>query len=185
MKIQFELTEEDYISFNLHHLEHSPSQKRMYQLSRFLLPMVCAVLIYLIGTFVLNQPSAYWIFVAVIFVVVWTLTYPKQHIKLVTKQLKKMSREGDNSTFYGKKTMTISEDTITVEGNQSTEIVAKENIKTIRVHEDMVLLYLSAVSAQIIPTRCLDAATKKQLLETLPIERSESSWTVVNEARSK
>lgn len=89
------------------------------------------------------------------------------YIRLVEKQTKKLLDEGDNSSVFGKKTMVIYEDHFEVSDGIGTETVSKNSIKDIKVHEDMVLIYLSAFSAEIIPTRFLDEETKTSLLEQL------------------
>lgn len=46
MEITYELLEEDYVAFNLNHIENSPSQKRILMLARYLLPFASALVIY-------------------------------------------------------------------------------------------------------------------------------------------
>ncbi len=167
IKIQYQITEEDYIQFNLHYLENSPSQKKNYNLLRYLIPIIFSVPVYAIGTVLFKQPKEYWIVIAILFIVIWILRYPKMYIRLVEKQTKKLLDEGDNSSVFGKKTMVIYEDHFEVSDGIGTETVSKNSIKDIKVHEDMVLIYLSAFSAEIIPTRFLDEETKTSLLEQL------------------
>ncbi len=167
MKIRYELTEDDYIQFNLYHMQNSPSQKKTFMISRYLLPLLLAIPIYLFGTLVFKQPSLFWIIIAVLYTVIWMVTFPKLFKRNVTKAMKKMAQEGDNSNFYGLKTLEIEDDKIIATDDTTTSIVLKSAIKDIKVYDDMVLLYESAISAHIIPTRSLSNEKVDQLLKEL------------------
>ena len=94
MEINFEVTKEDYIKFNLYHVENSPSQNRNFILLRYLVPVLFSIPIYFIGTNLFKQPSVYWAIVAVLFSVIWIITYPKQYRALVKKETEKLISEG-------------------------------------------------------------------------------------------
>lgn len=167
MDINYELTEEDYVLFNLYHNEQSPSQKRLYWTMRYILPALFVVPIYFIGTRVFNQAGIYWAIIALVFVVGWALYYPKEHKKLIRKQVLKMLREGDNSSFFSEKSLSVQGETITIVDADSTHTLTKESIKSVKVYDEMIILYVSAVSAHIIPTRYIDGETRGKLLELL------------------
>lgn len=169
IEIKFEITEDDYIKFNLYHIENSPSQKKTYNLLRCIIPLLFSIPIYAIGTSLFKQPSSYWIVIAALFTLVWIITYPKQYKKLIKKQTKKILQEGDNSSIFGKKTMLIDDNNIKVFSEFTSETISKKSIKTIRVYDDMILIYLSGITAQIIPTRYLDGESKKYLMKELDI----------------
>ncbi|QNO15354.1 YcxB family protein [Alkalicella caledoniensis] len=167
MELMFEITEEDYIKFNMHHLENSPSQKKTFNLLRYIIPLLFSLPIYVIGTSLLKQPETYWIIIAVLFSAGWIIMYPNQYKRLIKQQTKKLLQEGDNSSIFGKKVMTINEKDIIVVSENSSEITSKENIKEVKIYDDMILIYLSGITAHIIPSRYLDEETKKELLEEL------------------
>lgn len=169
MEIQFEITEEDYINFNLHHIGDSPSQKRTYNILRYLLPIIFTIPIYSIGTFIFKQPKIYWAIIGGLFALIWIITYPKKHEKLIKKETKKLLKEGDNSSIFGKKTMTIDEKNMIVTSETSSETTSRRSIKSIKFYDDMILIYLSSIMAEIVPTRYLDEKEKKFLIEKLKI----------------
>ena len=78
-----------------------------------------------------------------------------------------MLEEGDNSSLFGQKTILFNEDTIEIIGENTSEKIAKSSIKNIKEYEDMILLYVSGISAQIIPTRYLNEESKKFLLNEI------------------
>lgn len=167
MEFNFEVTEEDYIKFNLYHYENSPLQKRTYNLLRYLVPLLASAPIYAIGTSILKQPKIYWIVIAVLFIAVWIITYPNQYKKLLIKQTKKMLKEGDNSSLFGKKTMLIDENNIKVYSESTSETVSRKSIKAVKVYDDMILIYLSGITAHIIPRRYLNDESKNSLIKEL------------------
>ncbi|RDY23460.1 YcxB family protein [Romboutsia maritimum] len=167
MKMNFEITKDDYINFNLHHLENSKSQKNTFNILRYVIPIIFSILIYFIGTGILNQQSIYWIIVAIIFSIIWILTYPKQYKKLIAKQTDKILSEGDNSSIFGSKSLEIVDGTIVVKGDFTSETVSLESIKDIKVYEDMILIYISGFVAHIIPRRYLDKETEKEFIKEL------------------
>lgn len=134
------------------------------------MPLLFSVPIYVIGTSLFKQPRIYWIVIAVLFVVLWMITYPKQYKRLLKRQTKKLLQDGDNSSLFGKKTMIIDENNIKVISENSSETTSKESIKEVKVYKDMILVYLSGFTAHIIPTRYLDEETKKYLMDELVVE---------------
>lgn len=134
---------------------------------RYVVPLLFSIPIYAIGTVLFKQPELYWIIVAIAFVLYWMITYPKKHKRLVKKQIGKMLEEGDNSSLFGQKTILFNEDTIEIIGENTSEKFAKSSIKNIKEYEDMILLYVSGISAQIIPTRYLNEESKKFLLNEI------------------
>lgn len=167
IEIKFEITEDDYIKFNLYHIENSPSQKRTYNLLRYVVPLLFSIPIYAIGTSLFKQPSIYWIIIDMLFVLVWIITYPNQYKKLIRKQTKKILQEGDNSSFFGKKTMVVDDNNIKIFSEFTSETISKKSIKTIRVYDDMILIYISGFTAQIVPTRYLNDESKKYIIKEL------------------
>lgn len=155
MEIRYTITEEDYIQFNLYHIEESASLRKQFQMLRLYLPLLMAVVIFLVGTQVLKQPALYWVVVAVLYAVGWFVIYPRLYKKSIRKNVVKMAREGDNTSVFGDKTLEIAGDKITISGQDTTEIIDKTAIKEIKQKNDLLILYNSSVSAHIIPTRYL------------------------------
>lgn len=155
MTIAYEVTEEDYVNFNLYHIQHSPSQKNWYNTIRFVLPVLSMPVIYFTGTLVFNQPRILWMITAVLFYIYWINSYPKQHKKTVRKQTVKLLNEGDNSSLFGKKSLEIVGDNLIFTEESATSTLSKRGVKSIKESDDMLILYVSAVSAIIIPKRYL------------------------------
>lgn len=167
MTFNFEITKEDYINFNLHHLQDSPQQKMSYNVLRYIIPILFAIPIFLILSFALNQPLVLGIIIGLIFIGLWIYIYPKRYNKVIKDQAKKALEQEDRSSILGQRTMEIEGDIIKVFNMSSAEVTLKENIKEIKVYDDMVLIYLGEAAAQIVPTRNLTSSEKDQFIREL------------------
>lgn len=167
MEINFEVTKDDYIKFNLYHFENSPYQKKNFNLLRYAIPILFALPVYFIGTNLFKQPSIYWIIIAILFAVIWMITYPKQYKSLIKKETEKIINEGDNSEILGKKVMIIDDESITVYNKSSSEKISKSAIKDIKIYDDMIIVYISGITAHIVPTRYLDKELKDNFIKEI------------------
>lgn len=168
MEITYELLEEDYVAFQLNHIEHSPSQKRILLTIRYILPIVCALVIYFIGTSVFNQPAIYWSIIALLFTLGCWYYYPTLHENSIRKQTLNMLKEGDNSSVFGVKKVIIGDDSIQIiEGNESESSLSRQQLKEIKLYENQIVLYVSAVQGVIIPKRSMDVYTQNKFIEAL------------------
>lgn len=165
MEISFEVTKDDYIKFNLYHVENSPSQKKSFNILRYGIPALFSLPIYFIGTNLFKQPNIYWIIISILFVAIWIITYPKQYKSLIKKETEKLINEGDNSEIFGEKKMIIDEDTITIYHKSSSEVISKNAIKEIKIYNDIIVIYISSITAHIVPTRYLDNNLKDDFIE--------------------
>ncbi len=167
MKMNFEITKEDYINFNIYHLENSKAQKKTFNTHRYIMPLIFSIPLYFIAVSSLEKSRIYGITAAIIFSVVWILTYPKRYRKIIAKSVDKNLSEGDNSSIFGKKSLEIMDETLVIEGDFISETVLIESIKEIKIYKDMILIYISGFVAHIIPRRYLDEETEKQFIEQL------------------
>lgn len=155
MKLNYELTEEDFIHFNVHHVLDSPAQRKAYWFLRIFIPLLFSGLIYFIGTVLFRQPVIYWAITASGFFGLWVLYFPDQYRKTIIKQSKKKLSKGYKDTIFGEKILTYSDHAVTVTGDNGQDEYELEDIKRIEQYEDMILFYISKNSAIIIPTRQL------------------------------
>lgn len=166
MEINFEVTKDDYIKFNVYHIKNSASQKKNFNLLKYIIPAIFSLLIYFIGTNLFKQPSIYWGIAAILFFIVGIIIYPKLYESSIKKQIEKSMSEGDNSEIFGKKKMIIDDETITIYNNSSFEKISKSVIKDIKTYDDIIALYTSSITAHIIPTRYLDEDLKNDLVKS-------------------
>ena len=68
MELNYEVTEEDYIKFNIYHAEDSKSHKKSYNIMKYLPPLLCGVAIFFTGSNLYKQSKLYWGIIAILFV---------------------------------------------------------------------------------------------------------------------
>jgi hypothetical protein len=167
MKINYELTKDDYIQYNIFHLSYSKTAKNAMLLQRFLVPIMFMLLSFLFSR-VSEIPLWLWLVCFSIASIVWVIAYPKYIRSIIRKRASKMLNEGRNTGMLGKQSIELTEDGI-VKTNESSESKSKWNIvENIVETKDYIFIYISAVMAYVIPTRAFsDNEEKGNFVNTL------------------
>ncbi|CEP45924.1 Uncharacterised protein [[Clostridium] sordellii] len=167
MEINYELLEDDYIKFNLYNLRQSETYKREIYIQKYILNSVLAFMIFVIGTFILKQPMLYWTLIAILFLIVQIKTNEKQNEKREIKKIKKYLEEGENKFLFGKKTLKIENEKIYIKSELSEEIKDKKSIIDVKIYDDLIVLYESSITAEIIPKRYVEEDKVYKLISLL------------------
>lgn len=167
MEIKYELLEDDYIKFNLYHLRNSSMYKKQVFIVKYIVNTIGAISMFCIGSFIFNQSMLFWLLFSILFLIIQIKTNDKQNEKREIKQIKKFLKEKDNKFIFGEKTLKIDNDKIYLRSNLSEEIKYKNSIIDIKISDDLILLYDSSVTAEVIPTRYLDKNEIEKLVSIL------------------
>ena len=155
MEIDYHLTEEDYLNFNMFHVKNSKAVRETLNMQRFLTPII-----FIIASFVLPKVgSISFLGVFITFLVVsilWVIFYPRYFYSYVIRGTKKMMKEGKNDGLLGKHHMILSEYGIIDSTSNGETKVTWSGIKTLSEDKQNIYLYNSSVSAYILPKRELD-----------------------------
>ncbi|PAQ15594.1 YcxB family protein [Bacillus sp. FJAT-42315] len=155
MEINYNLTEEDYLKFNMFHVKNSKAVKRVLNMQRFLTPIL-----FIIVSFVLSKVgSVPFLGVFITFLVIsilWIIFYPRYFYFYVIRNTKKMIKEGTNEGLLGEHHMVLSEEGIIDSTSNGETKVTWSGIKTISEDKHNIYLYNSSVSAYILPKREVD-----------------------------
>ncbi|HAJ70250.1 MAG TPA: hypothetical protein DCO62_03375 [Alkalibacterium sp.] len=155
MTIHYEITQKDFVNFNLYYIENSNTQRKNYLSVRILIPLVFSVLLFIMGTILFNQPVIYWTIISMGIFGLWFLYFPKQYHNLIAKEAEKKLSKGSFKNMLGEKNMHIDEVAITITGDKQNEKVKVEDIETIEQYKDMIIIYYSDKQVIIVPTRSL------------------------------
>lgn len=167
MKIDFELTKQDYLDFNMFHLGHSSTIKRSVFMQRYIVSIM-----YLIMPFVLAQiseiPFIFWGIPSLIVYISWIVFYPKYLKWHVNKTISKMINEGKNAMLLGNHSITLTENGLVETSHLSETKTNWEVIEEVLETEKHIFIYNSAVSAYIIPVSAFkDTNEKEAFMNTL------------------
>lgn len=153
MKLNYDLTEKDYIDFTIFHHQSTDNYKKQGMILRFILPLVFVPVIYGIGTVIFKQPRIYWIIISIVFYLYWALPFNKRHRKLLEKEVKRNLARNNNDSMLGEKTLIIEEHFVKVHDENTQESIAKNAIVDIVENGDAIYMYISSVQAVIIINR--------------------------------
>lgn len=152
MKINYNLTEEDYINFNLYHVKNSKTAKKALNRQRFLSPVIFMISAYVISTFG-GMPFLSLFISFFITSVLWVIFYPKYFYGLITRNSKKMFKEGKNDGLLGDHSLIMTDEGIVDASLNRESKVVWSGIESFKEDNDNLYLYVSSVSAYILPKR--------------------------------
>lgn len=154
MEINYTLTEEDYLNFNMYHVKNSKTAVKSLKLQRFITP-----LFFIVFAFVFSAIAdvSFWGLFIIFFVIgiLWVLFYPSYFYSVVRRQTKKMIQEGENEGLLGKHHLVMTEEGITETTSSGKTKVCWGSLKDFKEDDKNFYLYNSGLSAIILPKRAV------------------------------
>lgn len=167
MEISYKLTEEDYLDFNLNHGNNSPSIKKSILIQRLMGPVIFFMASFLTAKRT-GIPLWYWFILFGIVSIIWYAFYPKYINWEVSRRTLKMLKEGNNKNILEERTITLTAEGIKETSLNKEERVAWESIEKIEETQRNIYVYLSSISAFIIPIRAFkDIKSKNEFIEEI------------------
>ncbi|MBT2701126.1 YcxB family protein [Bacillus sp. ISL-40] len=154
MEVNYNLTEEDYINFNMFHIKNSQSTMRSLKIQRFSIPII-----YIILSFVLSNigdiPFLFLFIPFLIVSIIWVIFYPKYFYKRVIHRIKKMINEGKNDGLIGEHNIIMTEEGIVDSTPTGETKVNWSGINNLKEDQEYLYVYNTSISAYILPKRDL------------------------------
>jgi hypothetical protein len=146
MKIDYTLTEDDYLRYNIHHFMHSPALRNNRLLLRFATPLLTvAILILLTG------PVPWTLTVCAVVYIAWVIVWPFLHRQSVKRTVAKMMRDGRGNEFVGEFSLELADDRMRGSGNGRVTETDYDRIERIVADGDVHYVYVGSISAYILP----------------------------------
>lgn len=159
MNIHYQLTEEDFIQFNLFHLQNSKVGKRSLRLQQFISPVIFIGAAFLLSMY--SNLSFIPLLIGFGLVSIgWMLFFPKYYVSLIRRNVRKMFREGRNDGLLGERQMILSDEGIVDRSKNGETTLTWRAIEKMAEDETHIYLYNSSVSAYILPKRDLSELTE-------------------------
>ncbi|MBB4824808.1 hypothetical protein HNO89_002034 [Sporosarcina luteola] len=156
MEIQYELTEEDVVVFNVHHVKNSNVGRNSLRWQRVVSPLLFLLFAYFLS--VSTDLEAGTLFVVFgVTAILWVLFYPKYFYWHVTRQVRKALKEGKNEGLVGSHVLKMNKQGLTDTTSNGESKMTWQAVKQFKEDTGHFYLYNSAVSAFIIPKRDVDA----------------------------
>jgi hypothetical protein len=160
MKIKYNLTKDDFMSFNMYHLENSATTKKILFRQQYILPII-----YLIMPFILVRvtvvPLIFWLIPSLAAFVLWIKFYPRYFMNFTKRNIENMLKEGKNQNLFGPVSVSLEEEGIWEISNLGESKARWSSIEKIEETKTHIFIYLSALSAAIIPLSAFSNATEK------------------------
>lgn len=155
MEIKYKLDTEDFINFNLYHIEFNEAIKKQLQKQR----IVGSVLILLVGLVMAYFAKNSQMIIAVAMILMagfWYLNFPRTVQGRIRKSTEKGIKNGQLANLLHEITINISEDGVEESNEETTFNTKWENIKQYVTINNYLYLFLENNNAILIPKRALD-----------------------------
>ena len=162
MDIEFELLEKDYINFNIDHAKKSSSLKKSILSQRILGPIVFMLIPFILRLYT-SIPLSYWLTIFAIASVLWVMFYPKYFNWEMGRRVKKMLNEGNNENILIRRTISISKEGLLEKSAIGESKVKWSQVDKVEETEEYIYIYISSISAHIIPKRVFRDENEKRL----------------------
>jgi len=155
MEINYNLTEEDYLNFNMYHIKNSKTGKKALNTQRYISPLFFLLVSY-VFSIISDIPFFIFFITFLAMSILWVIFYPKYFYSLIIRNTKKFIKEGKNDGLLGDHTMTMTDEGIVdISSNRETK-VTWSGIDSFKEDNENLYLYNSSLSAYILPKRELD-----------------------------
>jgi hypothetical protein len=158
MSINFTLSMDDLIAFNRYHLCHSPMVRRTYWKGLLLPPLVWTVLCLLLSRLAVSAQGTWLESIRDLLPLflgapVYLVIFPLVRKRCISRQIGALLREGDNTSVLGAHRVEATPEGFCQTNNSGLTQCKWNAIKKVAISDDHIFLYLSAVSAFIIPKK--------------------------------
>jgi hypothetical protein len=170
-KVEYDLTKEDYIAFNMHYLDHSPIIKRSLFIQRYVVALV-----FLAFPFIFSNMSGVPLLLPLIvygaIFIAWIVYYPRYFKATTKKRILRMIDEGSNDNLFGPRSMILSESGVEEISDHGESRSSWRSIEKIDETVDYIYIYISSINAYLVPIRAFEGRTQKdEFLQRLKDKR--------------
>lgn len=160
MELNYHLTEEDYLQFNMFHIQNSKTFKRALIIQRVTGPIIFLLMAFVFSS-IGDLSLASFLVPFIILSVLWLIFYPKYFYSTVIRNTKKVIKEGKTGgDLLGDHRMILNEAGIVDITENGETKVAWSGIIELKEDEYNIYVYNSSVSAYILPKRELSNVTE-------------------------
>lgn len=156
MRLVYRLTEADYVHFNEHHIADSPTIKRSERRYRFFPSFI------FLAAALLRHANHVEAVLFLLFGIGWLVLAPIRWKRLVHRRLERLLREGDNTTLFGSRSLSITPEGLAEVSETGRSEVMWRGISKVALGKYGVYLYNSGTSAYIVPNSAFDAVNTRE-----------------------
>ncbi|MBT2583439.1 YcxB family protein [Planococcus sp. ISL-109] len=149
-EFSYELTEQQFVDFNLYHAKHSKAVKRSLTVQRFLIPAIYLAMPFIMAP--IFDWSVWGLMIPfVIFAALWIVFFPAYFYRIIKRTSSKMVNAGKNEGLLGYHELFIDAEGVREVTKNGETHVRWSGIEKYGQDESNVYLYNGAMSALIVP----------------------------------
>ena len=160
MKVEYDLTKEEYIAFNMHYIENSPTLKRSLFIQRYVVALVFLAFPFIFSK-IFGAPMLLSFIVYGAIFVAWILYYPKYYMATTKKRILRMIDEGSNANLYGLRSMALTEVGVEEISEHGESRSSWNSIERIDETANHIYIFISSMNAYLVPIRAFEGRTQK------------------------
>ena len=166
MRLEYNLSAQDYINFNLSYAETSPTVKKSMMRARITGPIMFLIMPFVMKN-VSNIPFAYWMVLFSLTAIGWFFLMPYSIKRRTIKQVHQMLLEKGNN-FLGHKVLELQPNGIMTKGMEDETLTSYKSVEDVTQYQGGVYIYTSSVSAIMIsPEAFRSEAHRQEFLQEL------------------
>ncbi|MCP4405161.1 MAG: YcxB family protein [bacterium] len=162
MTLTFDVQMADIVAFNQYHFQHSPAVQRGRK--RIMAGIIIGIVISMIYGGVYEHSLVYVITSAILGIVLLYIASKITHYHSA-RSIQHIFKEGTNKTMLGRHTLNVTDEGLTEITEYTTTHIKWEGIERIVSTPDYTFVYLSAVTAAIIPRESILDGDYKPFIE--------------------
>lgn len=160
MILEFSIIEEDYINFNIHHMDISKTYRRTIFKQRYIIPMLFLIIPFFLVK-ISKIPFLNWMVPYGLLYITWACFYKKYLIWKVKNSIKKRLKEGKNNGILGKRTFEICEDEIIEISEYGKSATSIKSVEDVFINDKYIYIYINSMQAYIVPVRAFISKKEK------------------------
>jgi len=170
MQVNYRLTEEDYIEYNVHRLRSNGTLRKEMRKQRIVVPMILMPSSVVIGI-TTHMPIWYWLLVMFVASFFWYLFFPLTFEKKMRKKLKEKLTDGLHKDMLADKSLTTYDFGIMIESEYKNTKLRWRNFKKITETDQLLFLHADKKEAFIVPKRAFTSKEEMNYLKQAVEER--------------
>ncbi len=166
MTVTYVVTADDVVAFNLYHLQHAPGMRRYLGWTRFGAASLAVISVWsLVAYLQYNSRSILALALAIIAgAIVYRMT-PALMLRATPRTVRRMLRDEANRGMIGAQQITLAPDALIFRSELGECRYAWETIERIATTPEHIFIYVTPITALIVPARALSAAERDAFVE--------------------
>ncbi|MGI6168561.1 MAG: YcxB family protein [Christensenellales bacterium] len=172
MSIEFTVTEQDFVNFNVYHYEHSKKMKRTVRRMQVVMAIALLIVFGYSGYTLGDSKGIVFFAVGVVATAVWIAFVPRYARWNIRRTARKMLKRGGDNGFFGRHTVTLEDDGIREISASSSAYTEYSSVERIGYGYGNYYVYTGALQAFIIPVSAFSGAEQRQAFLNLLSEKT-------------